>query len=315
MFTVANGASDELQLLRKKYYNATVKSFRHVTESLAIVRIEPDSTMSPFEAGQYTVLGLTYREPRIENSGAEAPMSERDLNRLARRAYSVSCPILNDNNKLVTVRQGSELEFYIALATGSDSTVPVLTPRIFALKEGDRIHVGPRFHGTYTLKDVNPSDSVAFLSTGTGEAPHNAMLAELLSREHRGRIISVVCTRHRADLAYLHTHRRVESLFSNYVYSTLTTREPENVDASLPAYVGRQYIQDYFLSGEMELDAGFRFNSETTHVFLCGNPTMIGATSSPIGTGRAGMVELLSQRGFIADKPRQRGNIHFEKYW
>ena len=312
---VGGGESDERHLLRKKHYNATVKSFRHVTESLAIMRVAPDLVVPPFEAGQYTVLGLTYREPRVESSQAEARMSDKDLNRLARRAYSVSCPILDDNDKVVTVTQASDLEFYIALVAGSDDNPPVLTPRLFALREGDRIHLGPRFHGTYTLQDVNSSDHVAFLSTGTGEAPHNAMLAELLRREHKGRIVSVVCTRLRNDLAYLNTHRRVESMFSNYAYSALTTREPENVDPSLPGFIGKRYIQDYFLSGELELDAGFRFDSGNTHVFLCGNPAMIGATKSPAETTRPGMVELLSQRGFIADKPRYRGNIHFEKYW
>ena len=312
---VADGESHELHLLRKKHYNATVKSFRHVTESLAIMHVAPDSAMPPFEAGQYTVLGLTYREPRVESSRAEAPRSDKDLNRLARRAYSVSCPILDHNDNVVTVRQASDLEFYIALVAGSNDNPPVLTPRLFALHEGDRIHVGPRFHGTYTLQSVNPSDHVAFLSTGTGEAPHNAMLAELLRREHKGRIVSVVCTRLRTDLAYLNTHRRVESIFSNYAYSALTTREPENVDPSLPGFIGKQYIQDYFLSGEMELDAGFRFDSGNTHVFLCGNPAMIDATNSRTNVARPGMVELLSHRGFIPDKPRHRGNIHFEKYW
>ena len=39
-----------------------------------------------------------------------------------------------------------------------------------------------------------------FLATGTGEAPHNYMLWELLRRGHTGRILSACCVRYRRDL-------------------------------------------------------------------------------------------------------------------
>ena len=58
--------------------------------------------------------------------------------------------------------------------------MPALTPRLFALKEGDRIQLGERITGHYTLDLVKEGDAVVFLATGTGEAPHNYMLWELL---------------------------------------------------------------------------------------------------------------------------------------
>jgi ferredoxin--NADP+ reductase len=39
-------------------------------------------------------------------------------------------------------------------------------------------------------------------ATGTGEAPHNAMIAELLARHHAGPIVSAVGARNRAEPGY-----------------------------------------------------------------------------------------------------------------
>jgi ferredoxin--NADP+ reductase len=47
---------------------------------------------------------------------------------------------------------------------------------------------------------------------------------------------------------------------------------------------------------------------------------MIGVPErGPAGTVQypspTGVVEMLEQRGFKCDRPREPGNIHFEKYW
>src|SRR5690606_8327700 len=118
---------------------------------------------------------------------------------------------------------------------------------------------------------------VVLAATGTGEAPHNAMAAELLGTGHRGRIVVVTTARMRKDLAYLPTHRRLEAQFANYRYLALTTREPENIDPQAPGYCGKRYLQDYFASGALEQDAGITLDPRSTHVYLCGNPQMIGA--------------------------------------
>jgi ferredoxin--NADP+ reductase len=60
-----------------------------------------------------------------------------------------------------------------------------------------------------------------------------------------------------------------------------------------------------------------------THVFLCGNPKMIGVPLRDKTTGAItypqppGAIEILEKRGFQADIPslKQKGNIHFEEYW
>ena len=60
-----------------------------------------------------------------------------------------------------------------------------------------------------------------------------------------------------------------------------------------------------------------------THVFLCGNPKMIGVPVKDPQTGRrsypvpVGVIELLEKRGFQVDNhaAKIKGNIHFEEYW
>src|SRR5439155_25633106 len=111
--------------------------------------------------------------------------------------------------------------------TEDPDRAPGLTPRLFMLREGDRLQIGERIAGHFTLEGVKPTDMVLFLSTGTGEAPHNYLLWQLLRSGHRGRILSVCCVRYRRDLGYLPTHDRLARDFANYTYLPLMTREPE----------------------------------------------------------------------------------------
>ena len=119
------------------------------------------------------------------------------------------------------------LEFYIVLVRENpDGRVPALTPRLFALREGDRINVGEKIAGHYTLDPVRPGDTVVFLGTGTGEAPHNYMTLELLEPgPHRQDPLRLLRPLPQATSATCDTHRDVMEQFPNYKYSPLTTRE------------------------------------------------------------------------------------------
>jgi ferredoxin--NADP+ reductase len=144
------------------------------------------------------------------------------------------------------------------------------------------------------------------------------MIAELLSGGHRGAILSAVCVRRHTDLAYLAAHREVQGRFSTYRYVPLTTREPENVDPSRPDYIGPQYLQDYVRTGRLTADLGSRLDPSRTHIYLCGNPAMIGLPSAA-ARGRTapsadGMVALLTSLGFQLDRPQHPGHIHVEQY-
>lgn len=303
-------------LMRESIYNARVTEILSLHESLRVLRIVPDTGPLTFTPGQYVSLGLGRWESgdRLEN------VEQAELGHMIKRAYSISSPILDNEGRLVRADALDYLEFYITLVTHLRPHPPSLTPRLFHLKVGDRLWMGTQPRGSYTLRPYGPEDHIVFMATGTGEAPHNAMIADLLSRGHEGPITSLVCVRLRRDLGYLKQHAELEARYPNYRYSPLTTREPENISPKHSRYVGKRYIQDVFRSWEESLPQQPLPTPETSHVYLCGNPAMIGVPKSLQQIPRVypkptGMVEILEQLGFRLDQPRRPGNIHIEKYW
>jgi ferredoxin--NADP+ reductase len=309
--------ADTIPELRRQRYNATVVYLAKPNPELMILRVRPDFPRPDHLPGQYTTLGLGLWEPRYPGSQDEI-LKPGDEKKVVRRAYSISCSIIDDDKKLLDIAATDWLEFYIVLVkdSGNPDKPPALTPRLFMLREGDRIQLGEKIAGHFTLQGVRPTDTVVFLATGTGEAPHNYMLWQLLRDRHPGRIVSACCARYRRDLAYTAIHRYLESQYSNYTYLSLTTRE-DLVD-------GRKvYIQDLLTSGQLEETIGHPLNPESSHVFLCGNPKMIGVPTKDPATGQRvlpqppGVIEILEQRGFRCDNPaaKERGNIHYEEFW
>ena len=330
--------------LREKHYNATITERIDVHEGLARFRVRPDNGFSPFHAGQYVALGLGNWEARLADS-QEENLEEKKRWKMTRRAYSISCPVVEQVNnrqpdsgqvnamqaKMVTVNEIEYLEFYIALVKHASSPTgkpPSLTPRLFLFGDGDRVEVQKKIVGTYILENVKPDDTVLMISTGTGEAPHNSMTTELLSSGHTGKIINVTTVRTRLDLGYWSEHQELQKQYGNYKYLAYTTREIENWDKTHPDYVGKQYVQDLFASGKLAEHAGDALSPSNTHVFLCGNPSMIGYTppgADPPAT--PGMLQVLKKGGFAeVDDPKGKdepngidrdgpGTIRFEKYW
>jgi ferredoxin--NADP+ reductase len=308
---------EEIADLRRQKYNATLVRLHKAHSDLLVMRVRPDFPRPVHKPGQYTVLGLGFWEPRFPGTQEEelAPGDER---KLARRSYSISCPVLDDQGELLDLERTDWLEFYVVLVRLSEKAQPpALTPRLFMLREGERLFLGEKITGAYTLDPVRPDDTVIFLATGTGEAPHNYMLWELLRRGHKGRILSVCCVRYKHDLGYWNTHAELMRRFANYEYLALTTREPDAVAH------GKVYVQDLISSGELERRLGRPLGPASTHVFLCGNPKMIGVPDKDRDTGArvyprpTGVVELLEKRGFQADQAniKFKGNIHYEEYW
>jgi len=301
---------------RKQSYNATLARLLQRHADLMILRVGPDYPLPVHKPGQYCTLGMGYWEPRHQGCQPETIL-EKDLPRVVKRAYSISCSVLDDAGKLLDRSQVDWLEFYVVLVRDSTKEKPpALTPRLFTLTEGDRLFVGEKITGHFTLDPVQPGDTILFLSTGTGEAPHNYMLWDLLCRGHEGRILAACCVRYRRDLGYLAVHEELMRRYPNYSYLPLTTREAETVG-------NKVYIQDLISSGRLEERLGQVLDPARTHVFLCGNPAMIGVPSKDPQSGLwtypkpPGVVELLEQRGFQVDRPqaKMKGNIHFEEYW
>lgn len=299
----------EAEALRRAHYNATVTHFDRAHSDLWLLRVKPDHGDVAHEAGQYASLGLGYWEPRAD--AARDPGLDRKWERLVRRSYSISSPIFDEHGYLSDPARADTLEFYIVLVPASPDRVPALTPRLALRQPGDRIYVGPRIVGRYTLAPVtDPEATVVFLATGTGEAPHNAMIAELFRKGHSGPIVSVVSVRYRPDLAYLGTHRRLEKRFGNYHYLPLVTRDPDQQ---------KLYVQDVIERDLLASEFGVMVDPATTHVYLCGNPAMIGLPrwedDRPVFPEPVGVCQLLVERGFDLDRSGHTGNVHSEKYW
>jgi ferredoxin--NADP+ reductase len=205
-----------------------------------------------------------------------------------------------------------EVEFYIVQVKADQEEIPALTPRLFLKGVGDRLFRGRKFTGRYTLDGGEPTDNIVFLSTGTGEAPQNKMTNELLRDGHSGEILNLVCVRYLKDLAYLEHQDAVEAKFANYRYKVLTTREPDDL-------ANKRYLQGLIRDGDVEKMLGEPLDPGNTHVFLCGNPAMIGLPKwdgdKPLFPPSTGVCELLHEKGFTIDHLKVRGNVHYEEYW
>lgn len=304
------GVPGVVEELRAEHYNATITHFEPTHSDLWVLRVKPDHGSVSHLPGQYASLGLGYWEERVDD--AMEPNIDDRWDKLVRRSYSISCRIFDEHGYLANEAESDELEFYIVLVPPTPDNVPGLTPRLATKKPGDRIYLGPKVAGRYTLGPVtNPADTVLFFSTGTGEAPQNAMVTELLRKGHHGPIVSAVSVRQWADLGYLDQHRELEKRYPNYHYMPQPTREPD---------VPKRYIQDLVRDDVFAAEYGIELDPARTHVFLCGNPSMIGLPEEgEDGTLTypevEGVVQLLVERGFTLDHRKQRGNVHYEEYW
>src|SRR5436309_428943 len=122
-------SSAEIPALRDRFYNATVAQRIDVTAGLMIVRIRPDQKYPPFEAGQYTTIGVGHWEPRVDGVSVDwhTQSGTEHHSPIVRRAYSISCPILDARGHLACVDSLPFLEFYAALVSRDSDRPPMLT--------------------------------------------------------------------------------------------------------------------------------------------------------------------------------------------
>src|SRR5471030_2666354 len=134
---------DEIAELQKKTYNATVASLTLANEDLMVLRVKPDAGVHAHRPGQYSTLGMGTWEPRAPGCQDELPKPGEEK-KLIRRAYSISCSVLDDAGQLPEQANRDSLEFYIVLVRQAEKAPPALTPRLFMLKEGDRLFMGEK---------------------------------------------------------------------------------------------------------------------------------------------------------------------------
>ena len=263
-------------------YNATIERIESVADGLSIFFIRPDAPIPGRQPGHYISIGLV----------------EPDGEKLVRRPYSLS-------QSLGSGIDPDLLELLIIRVPEGD-----LTPLLFDQGEGDRLFVRPKMVGTYLLPELRPDMTMILASTGTGVAPHMTMLETCMKTCRQ--VVMMECVRYGAELAYAGQIREFQKTHPNLAYISLITREGNP----------KRYIQDYFRDGILENEHGVTITAETTHVFACGNPAMIGIPKEDQKTGElsyetpGGLVEILTSRyGLAIHKARRPGQIHFEKYW
>ena len=264
-------------------YNATVIGREEINPQLVILRVRPDAKLFDFKPGQFGVLGLLGSAPRVAEAAPEEAAAEPD--KLIRRAYSIASTSL----------ERRYVEFYLTLITSGQ-----LTPRLFALKHGSRVFLGPKASGVFTLDRVAPEKAVILIATGTGLAPYISMLRTMLVNDAQRRFVVLHGARYGWDLGYRGELESLARLRPNLTYIPSITRPDQ--DPHFHGHTGR--IQTLVEQGVLEKESGVALNPTQAEVFLCGNPEMVNVVKV-----------LLEAKGFAAKNGNEPGTIHVEEYW
>jgi len=155
-------------------YNASIVKRTDLNEHLAIFFVQPDpkpdvegqsaARVQPFVAGQYAVLGANNEKQPGKGS--------------VRRAYSIASP----------PEEQRWLEFYIRFVQKPESENP-LTHLLWNMREGDRLWLGPKITGRFTLShtvgDEDPRLKI-FVAAGTGLAPFVSIIKNAMMKRDSG---------------------------------------------------------------------------------------------------------------------------------
>jgi ferredoxin--NADP+ reductase len=265
--------------------NTIVAQRVEVGPSLMILRVVPDGWAVPdFNPGQYTVLGLPGSARRCELSLPEEAPAAAD--KLIKRAYSIASSSVAKEY----------MEFYVSLVTSG-----ALTPRLFALRAGDRLWLSSKTTGMFTLDQAPASQHIVMIATGTGLAPYMSMLRTELVHGGQRRIAVIHGARYSWELGYRAELMTMAHLCPSFTYIPCISR-PADDKAPWTGPTGR--VQTAWGSPLLERAWGFAPSPANAHIFLCGNPAMIDD-----------MAVLLKGQGYNEHKPRAPGNIHCERYW
>lgn len=264
--------------------NSIVTHIMQVSPTMKIVRVKPDSWELPeFTAGQFISLGLPAASSKIEGSAPDE--KEFKPGKIIRRLYSIaSSSVLKEY-----------IEFYITIVHSG-----ALTPRIFNLEIGNRIELGKRTSGMFTLEEVPEGNNIVLIATGTGVAPYISMIRSNALQKSKAKLAVIHGAANSWDLGYSSELTLIESMADkfNYIPTILMPdKEPAgwNGDTRL--------IQDIWKDGKMEEVWGFKPTPENTHIFLCGNPGMTDTMS-----------EILGEEGFVEHARKTAGQIHIESW-
>jgi len=264
--------------------NGIVTQVIQVSPTMKVFRIAPDGWELPdFKSGQFCALFLPGTAPRCAEATDEPEISNPD--KMIKKAYSIAS----------SSRSKEFLEFYITLVHSG-----ALTPRLFELKIGDRVGVGNKFVGMFTLDQIPEDKNIVLIATGTGVAPYMSMLRSN-ALQRKGNIAVIHGAANSWDLGYSSELDLLQTLTTRLKYLPTIT-EPQKEMTPWQGHV--DFIQDMWKSGIMEEKWGFKPHPDNTHIFLCGNPRMI-----------SDMTDALEKDDFSEwSRKNPEGQIHIEKF-
>lgn len=266
-------------------FNATVTQRVEISPGLIILRIKPMGWELPeFTPGQFAVVGLPGINARYQMAAPEAEPVDAD--KLIKRAYSIASSSV----------AREYLELYVSLVSSG-----ALTPRLFALNPGSNLWLSPKFSGLFTLKEVPSDQHVVLISTGTGLAPYMSMLRDELVCGGNRHFAVLHGARHSWELGYRAELRTMDRMCANMTYVPSISR-PEDEPVEWKGQAGR--LQEVWKRQPFKGLVGFTPTPESSHIFLCGNPSMIES-----------MVEILADEGYREHKRGEPGQVHVERYW
>jgi len=265
--------------------NAVLTLREEYAPGLVVIRIAPSGwELPPFIPGQFATIGLPPSAPRLEGCDPDDP--SLDPGRFIRRAYSIAS----------SSRQREYLELYVALVTSGE-----LTPRLLALRPGDRLWLGPKITGLFTLKQIPPEKDLVMVATGTGIAPYMSMLRTELGPPKGRRVALLLGARHSWDLGYSRELFTMQREAPRLTVLRIVSR-PKEETRPWTGPVG--HVQSLWSGGALAEAWGRKPTPADTHVLLCGNPAMIDD-----------LTKILVAEGFRPDERGAPGEIHVERYW
>lgn len=268
----------------EKKLNSVVSQIIQVSPAMKIFRVTPDGWELPdFIPGQFVSLALPFSAPRAEGSTEDPEALAPD--KLIKRVYSIAS----------SSKTKEFIEFYITWVRSGQ-----LTPRLFALNVGDRIDLGKRMVGMFTLEEVPKDHNVVLIATGTGVAPYISMLRTNLLGPGTRKIAVIHGAANSWDLGYKSELMLLQNISDRFTYlPTIIDVEKEPVQWNGDT----RFVQDMWADGVVERAWGLKPQPDNTHIFLCGNPKMVQS-----------MFDVLGEQGFTEHKKRTPGQIHVESW-
>lgn len=231
------------------------------TDNLFSIFVSAD--INPFIAGQFTKLALQVGDKRYA------------------RAYSY-----------VNAPDNPELEFYLTEVEGGH-----LSSALAKLKPNDDVLVEAQAHGFLTLDEAPSADTLWMIASGTGIGPFLSMISSGELWQKYKNAVLVHSVRFNAELTYQQQLEDTSTLFEQFTYVPLVTRE-----APVKGLQGR--VTKLLANGELMAHLSLDALSQDSHFMLCGNPDMVKEVTL-----------WLQEQGFKRHRRNEPGHISVEQYW